>query len=683
MPNLFARLRPLKTPTFLTLILTVILSYLLLRWTLVVRDPDGNLGIVWIQFLAGLLPNLHHRKSGRMFTTAFALLSPGLLLYGEGGYLYLSALFAGAIFGIFLRQYISTFYGHPANDDDPVLRYFYINRPYKNSLEFTKNPRTAFLILAVFLLLDRLLAYFGTDPLTSWILQDTEYSSGISSKYAFALSLDSIGSWLSAFLYFFAEETSSHDTDPPGKHWRTGITAGFTGNLILGAIQGLAPSTDFPFTAGNAETFGVSAFFPDAASFGIGMPILFGFFFYQIHSRNWRISSRVLLSVAVFIALGLAGKYQSSGYWLLIIFQSALVIGLTYQRGFRNPIWKYSFIPFVVLGTISVLIGVYFIGGMDWSFTPWQLIREDASNAWTKGKTVSKMLEIFWKDGWVQTLSAWNWFKEAPVFGQGFGGFALHWIESGPRGAYPPNGIQDFALTSWVFLLLEGGILFFLLFFVWVGLESFTRTSYWFLPLLFFPVTFYEPWTSGAGILGFLLMWLLSASGPSTRTLPKWWMVPAFNLVCLLFGLGLTAKAFIRQSSQLQGPEFRYEERKTYQLSAKAKFQEKAGGRYHSFRSGTSWILGDKGNISLRIALDEAPKAGKPVYIRWIFSDQNGVELQSRSTPLTATVNQVGLGVPAGAKTLTAKVMRISWYQAGPSEFYIGTDDFDGLNRIR
>ncbi len=683
MPNLFARLRPLRTPTFLTLILTVVLSYLLLRWTLLVRNPDGNLGIVWIQFLAGLLPNLHHRKSGRVFTAAFALLAPGLLLYGEGGYLYLSALFAGAIFGIFLRQYVSTFYGHTANDDDPVLRYFYINRPYKNSLEFTNNPKTAFLCLAVFLLLDRLLAYFGTDPLTSWILQDTEYSAGISSKYAFALTLDTVGAWLSAFLYFWAEETSSHDTDPPVKLWRTGITAGFTANLILGTIQGLAPETDFPFTAGNAETFGVSGFFPDSASFAIGMPILYGFFLYQIHSRNWRRFSRILLTSGILFGLLLAGRFQSSGYTLLLVFQTALVIGLAYQKSFRNPIWKYSFLPFVILGTCGVLAGLYFAGGTEWSFTSWQLIREDASNAWTRGKGFSKTLEYFWKDGWIQTLSAWNWFKEAPVFGQGFGGFALHWIESGPRGAYPPAGIQDFSLSSWVFLLSDGGILFLLLFLAWIGIESYTRSSYWFLPLLFFPVTFFEPWTGGAGILGFLMVWLLSQLGASTRTLPKWWIVPAFNLVCLVFGLSLIVKSFVKLSSQLQGPEFRYEERKTYQLSAKTKYVEKAGGRYHLFHSGTAWVLGDKGNLSLRVALDEAPKPGKPVYIRWIFSDQNGVELQSRSTPLGGISTQIGLGVPGGAKFLTAKVLRISWYQAGPSEFLISTEDFDGLNRIR
>ncbi|TGK01996.1 hypothetical protein EHQ53_15540 [Leptospira langatensis] len=655
----------------------------MLRWTLLVRDPDGNLGIVWIQFLAGMIPNLHHRKSGRIFTAAFALLSPGLLLYGEGGYLYLSALFSGAVFGIFLRQYVSTFYAHTANDDDPVLRYFYINRPYKNSLEFTKNPKTGFLLIGVFLLFDRLLAYFGTDPITSWILPDLEYSAGISSKYAFALTLDGIGSWLSALLYFLAEETSSHDTDPPGKHWKTGITAGFTANLILGAMQGLAPETDFPFTAGNAETFGVSGFFPDAASFGLGMPILFGFFFYQIHSRNWRRFSRAILSIAVFLALGLAGRYQSTGYWLLLIFQTALVVGLSYQRSFRNPILKYSFIPIVILGTCAVLAGVYMIGGMDWSFTSWQLLREDASNAWVKGKTFSKFLEFFWKDGWIQTLSAWNWWKEMPFFGQGFGGFALHWIESGPRGGYPANGIQDFGLTSWIFLLSEGGLLFFLLFFVWVGLEAYTRSNYWFLPLLFFPVCFFEPWTGGAGILAFFLIWLLSSSAASTNTLPKWWMIPAFNLVCLVFGLALTVRSFVKLSSQLQGPEFRYEERKTYQLSAKAKNVEKLGARFHSFRSGASWILGDKGNISLRIALDEGPKPGKPVYIRWIFSDQNGVELQSRNTPLTSIASQVGLGVPGGAKFLTAKVLRTTWYQAGPSEFFISTEDFDGLNRIR
>lgn len=683
MPSIFARLRPLRTPTFLTLILSVILSYILLRWSLLVRNPDTSFGIACIQFVAGLLPNLHHRKSGRIFTAAFALLSPGLLLATETGYLYLSALFAGATLGVFLRQYVSTFYGHSVNEEDPVLRYFYINRPYKNSLDFTKNPKAGLLALFTFLLIERLLTYFGISPLTEGILQDTEYSAGISSKYAFGLTLDGLGAWLSAVIYFLAEETSSHDTDPPVKQWRTGILVGFTGNLILGALQGLSKETVFPFSSGNAETFGVSGFFPDAASFGIGMPILAGLFLYHVHSRNWRIITRVVLSISILIPLFLAGRFQGTGFWILLSLEGMVVAILSYQKGFRNPILKYSFIPLVFVGTVLLFLGMYFAGGFDWSPTAWQVFKEDILAAWHKGKGLSKILELYWKDGWVQTLSAWNWWKEAPVFGQGFGNFALRWIELGPRGSFPAHGLQDFALSSLVLLLSDGGILLFLLFATWIGFEAYLRGTYWTLLLLLFPIFFYQPWIGGAGSLGFLLFWILGSSGPSTRMLPKWWIVPAFNLLCLVFGLTIAMKTLVKLSSHAQGPEFRYEERKTFQLSAREKNTVKNGSRVHVFRSGTSWVLGDKNSVNLRVGLAHDPKPGKPIYIKWIFSDEKGVELQSRSTPLNAISNTVALAVPAGAKLLTAKVLRVSWMESGPAEFFISAEDFDGLNRIR
>nr|WP_243393302.1 hypothetical protein [Leptospira perolatii] len=680
---MFARLRPLRTPTFLTLLFAVFLTYLLLRWTLLVRNPEANLGLAWIQFLAGCLPNFYHRKTGRIWTVALVLLAPGLLSSVETGFLWVNSLLAGATFGVFLRQYVSTFYGHSTNDEDPVLRYFYINRPYKNSLSFTENPKTGLLVLLLACILERILHYFGTSSFTHLMLPDTEYSSGVSSKYAFALTLDGIGIWLSSVVYFMAEEISSHDTDPPVKHWRQGLALGFAGNLILGCLQALSGDTNFPFTPGNAETFGVTGFFPDANSFNLGMPILASVLFYYIHSRSWRLYSRVFLSAVILIPLFIAGRYSGTVYWILLILQVGMVVGLAYRRMVRNRILKYAFFPIVAACTLLVLIGVGWLGKWEWTPTAWQVLHEDFVNAWTKGKGFSKLLEFYWKDGWVQTLSAWNWFKEAPVFGQGFGGFALHWIELGPRGAFPQLGWQDFQLSSWILMMEEGGVFFFLLFGAWIGLEAFQRGHAWTLLLLLFPVTFYSPWTGGAGILGFLVFWILGSSQPSTKELPKWWIVPVFNLVCLLFGLILGVKTLISLSSKAQGAEFRYEERKTFQLSAKEKYVSKYGSKFHAFRSGVSWVIGDKGSLNFRVALSDDPKPGKPVYIRWKFWDQAGVELQARSIPLNGSTGQVSLSVPSGAKFLSAEIMRISLLEAGPNEFFVSTDDFDGLNRIR
>ncbi|TGK20213.1 hypothetical protein EHO61_05660 [Leptospira fluminis] len=655
----------------------------MLRWTLLVRNTDANFGVAWLQFIAGLLPNLHHRKSGRIFTAAFALFSPGLLLASANGTLYLSALFAGATLGVFLRQYVSTFYGHPSNEEDPLLRYFYINRPYKNSLEFTKNPKAGLLVALLFLVLERLLTYFGITPFTEGILQDTEFAPGISSKYAFALTLDGLGAWLSALLYFLAEETSSHDTDPPVKHWRTGILAGFTGSLILGMLQAIFPETDFPFSSGNALTFGVSGFFSDAAAFGIAMPILAGYFLYFVHSRNWRIVTRIVLTSAILLPMAIAGRFQGPGFWILTLLQSTVCTGLSYQGGIRNRIWKFAFLPIVLLVSVGLFVGMYFLGGQEWSPTACHLFHDHWAQAWSKGKGISKFLELSWKDGWIQTLSAWNWWKEAPFFGHGFGSFALRWIELGPKGSIPAFGQQDFSLSSLAFLLNEGGVTFFLLFFVWIGFESFSRGTYWTLLLLVFPIFFFLPWVGAAGSLAFLLFYILGSSGASTRMLPKWWIIPIFNLVCLIFGIGITMKTLVRLSGLAQGPEFRYEERKTFQLSAKEKNVSKNGIRVHSFRSGTSWVIGDKNAVNLRVLLPIDPKPGKPVYLKWVFSDEKGIELQSRSTPLPNVSNAVSLTVPSGAKFLTGKILRMSWFEAGPSEFLISTEDFDGLNRIR
>lgn len=134
MSGLFNRLKLLRTPTFFGLILCSVFSYLLFRSFLFVRETEGVVVIGTIQFLFGFIPNLYHRKTGRIFTMAGALILPGLLYEKTAIFGSLSGLFAGAIFGIFLRQYISTFHTQTVNEDDPIFRFFIstdlTNHPY-------------------------------------------------------------------------------------------------------------------------------------------------------------------------------------------------------------------------------------------------------------------------------------------------------------------------------------------------------------------------------------------------------------------------------------------------------------------------------------------------------------------------------------------------------------------------
>lgn len=55
---------------------------------------------------------------------AGALVLPGLLYDKTVIFGSLSGLFAGAILGIFLRQYISTFHSQTVNEEDPIFRFF-------------------------------------------------------------------------------------------------------------------------------------------------------------------------------------------------------------------------------------------------------------------------------------------------------------------------------------------------------------------------------------------------------------------------------------------------------------------------------------------------------------------------------------------------------------------------------
>ncbi|MGQ2872634.1 hypothetical protein ACT533_19045, partial [Leptospira santarosai] len=240
MSGLFNRLKLLRTPTFFGLILCSVFSYLLFRSFLFVRETEGVVVIGTIQFLFGFIPNLYHRKTGRIFTMAGALILPGLLYDKTAIFGSLSGLFAGAIFGIFLRQYISTFHTQTVNEDDPIFRFFYINRPYKSSLPFHQNPKTGILIFLALLLLERFFIYFNAPPFKGFGILDTVYLPGISSRYAFGLSLDFLGSWALPVLYFLAEESSSHESDSPVKYWRQGLFTGLFLNIILFLIQDLA-----------------------------------------------------------------------------------------------------------------------------------------------------------------------------------------------------------------------------------------------------------------------------------------------------------------------------------------------------------------------------------------------------------------------------------------------------------
>ncbi|MBM9500670.1 hypothetical protein JWG44_10470 [Leptospira sp. 201903071] len=687
MPGLFNKLKPLRTPTFFGLILCSILSYILFRSFLFVRETEGS-GIVaigLIQFLFGLIPNLYHRKPGRLFTMAGALILPGLLYEKEAVFGSLSGLFAGATFGIFLRQYISTFHSQTVNEEDPIFRFFYINRPYKSSLPFYQNPKTGILAFIALLLLERFFVYFNAPPFKGFGILDTVFLPGVSSRYAFGLSLDFFGSWMLAILYFLAEESSSHESDSPIKYWRQGIFAGVFLNILMFLIQGLTRSSALPFTPMIGDSYLVSGLLGEVGSLNWFFPLLISYFFYYLHSRSWRTPTTILLGFGLILPFVVLGKHFSAGAWILLFSSLLYAFSISYFPKIRNKWWRWSYIPTCVVLWFGWIVFLIWLGSFSWSYEPWQ----EFHLAWSKGYrgpagNLGRFLDLFWGEGWIQTRAAWNWAKPSLWFGNGIGSFALNWIDSRSVNLVPPGGIREFFLSSFVFLFHDGGILFSLVFLVWIGLEIAYR-NHWKVLILLLPIVFFfMPWTGSSGAAAFFCLWLITSSAPLSRQLHRGFG-GGFNLLALILGSVFLFYSLIQIAPNLRGPEFRYAELKTYQLMAKKQNQNQNGIRFHEFSSGATWVLGGKAPINLRAFVPASQKISKEdkTYVRWSFLDPNWIEIQSKTLPLFLNPSAVGLIVPDRAKYLRAEILSGSVFESQIETFGIFAEDFDGLNRVR
>lgn len=687
MPGIFNKLRPLRTPTFFGLILCSLLSLILFRSFLFVRETEGSgiAAIAALQFLFGLVPNLYHRKPGRMFTAAGALVLPGLLYDKNVIFLSLSGLFAGAVLGIFLRQYISTFHSQTVNEEDPIFRFFYINRPYKSSLPFYQNPKTGLLIFLGFYLLERFFVYFNAPPFKGFGILDTVYLPGISSRYAFGLSLDFFGAWMLAVLYFLAEEASSHESDSPVKYWRQGLFAGVFLNILMLLIQTTARRSAIPFTPEEGGRFLTTGFLGDPGSLNWLFPLLIGYFFLYLHTRSWRTRTKVLLSAGLTLPFFVTGGQYGAGSWLLFV--SLLLYGFSvgYFPKIRNKWWRWSYVPVCILILIGWTAGMIWIGSFPWSFDGWQ----ELNQTWTKGYrgpsgNVMRFLESFAGESWIQTRAAWNWAKQSVWIGNGPGTFALNWIDARPSNSVPPGGIQSLGLNSFVFLFHEGGILFTLVFLSWVALEILLR-NHWKQSILLLPVVLcFMPWTGAFGVAPFFCLWLITSSAPQTRQIHRAFG-GGFNLAVLILSSVVLFYSLVQIAPNLRGPEFRYAELKTYQLMAKKPNRIQNGIRFHEFSSGAVWVLAGKAPINLRAFVPEDQKLNpnEKIYVRWSFLGTDWIEIQSKTLPLFSYASGVGLNVPERAKYLKAEILSDSPFFDKADSFGIFAEDFDSLNRVR
>ena len=616
--------------------------------------------VIGIQFGISFIPYLFNSGWGRIITiiSGLTMVRLGPILGIQSQLITLMGVFLGGVFGNLILNFIQYY------------------RSKKSELNFENNSMSLelfnsnllLILFLVILTLDRFLIYFNAPYFNGFGILETMFVPGVSSKEAFALSMESICNLLFPLLFFYAEQISNSDKEKIIKDFRAGVLIGLFIQFIILFLQIYWNENLFAENTNlSLEAHRVMGLFRDSGSSTWIIPILC-FFCYEDILENKKLIYSSLLGL-ILIQL-LIAPYQGRGFWLIFFF-GLLALGfmLLKKNAIKLTLKNYLSVFFVIF---VVLIILYQIpkapnSSLDRLLSiPFKIISILQNSA-------SSMSEID-PHRYYFNLAAWNLFLQEPLFGNGIGSHILNLKDTKLKIYTPENKIDN---PSFYFgVISEIGIMGVIILILYT-LNRFQIKKNILLALFLLPafsIGYHIVHPDGAFVI--LLIWTIWFGLELGKS--KWTLV--FNLVIffiLLLFFGNTISQVLRQE---KFPEFRKENIHSYQLSAYEWNKEK----YHVFKGKVIWRLGKLKKIDLKVFLDNSTSK-QTLKQKWTFLDKNRQSIREFEITVTKEIqNSIQIEKPKDSYYLQVEELN----ESGKTQFYgdvpfcIPSKTFSKMNRI-
>ena len=592
-----------------------------------------------IQFAMPFVFYIISPRLGRIMTVTCALLLVRVAaIFGiQSPFITLMGVFLGGVFGNFIREIITYFRIRKSN----------LQNTYTGYLPLLKNPLFLLISFLLILTLDRFLILFNAPYLKSFGILETMYVKGVSSKEAFAISMETITHLLFPLLYFYSEELREEDKTKFRNDWKLGALIGLGihfGIMLLQIFWNrnfLATNTNLSLEANR-----VMGLFRDSGSSTWIVPVLCFIFYKSLPEKditgswsltfiNRKISSKtrskdLLAKKKYFLLLPIIAiqfilaPYQGRGFWLL------LLVGIVFLL---YSIWKENRerIPninrFWVLATFGLFLIILY-----------QIPR-------TTGSTFDKLLLIPIKfTSMVQAkenpflavdsqryyfnLAAWKVFLQNPFFGDGVGSFVVN-LKDPTLGLFIPENKIDNP-SFFMGILSEIGIVGLTLITLYVVVTVSIRENILLLILLILSLSF------GYHVVqpdsGFVILLVLFIGFKEKIKADVDYRLRITMIIQISFIVFHSVFQVIRQDRL---PEFRQAKLNAYQLLAYEQNRGKANNPYHIFKGKTIWALAGADGIELDAFLDNSTSK-KTLRQKWTVLGKN----QKPITDLEITIEK-------------------------------------------
>jgi hypothetical protein len=511
----------------------------------------------------------------------------------------LMGVFLGGVFGNFAREILIYYRNRKSN----------LQNTDTNYLPLLANPLLILIIFLLILTLDRFLIYFNAPYSKGFGILETMFVKGVSSKEAFALSMETITHLLFPLLYFYSENLRSVDKEEIRRDWKLGILIGIG---IQFGIMLLQVFWNRNFLAGNTnlslEANRVMGFFRDSGSATWIIPVLCFIFYKDLLStkRFFYIPLVFLIVLQMLIA-----PYQGRGFWLLFLLGLLFLLIMIWDKN-RKRLPGFSHYLALLALCLFVIILYQIPKPPDSTLSKLLTIPTKVISLALAGENP---ILAFDPHRYYFNLSALKVFLENPFFGSGIGSFIVNLKDPTLALFIPDNKIDN--PSFFLGILSEVGFFGVILLILYTVITISIRENLFLFVLLIPALSFGYHVVQPDGGFAILLILLVGFKEKVDKD-KKYRLRITMSILILLF-LIHTVVQVIKQG---RVPEFRQAKLGSYQLLAYEVNRGEANNRYHIFKGKTIWILAGADGIELDAFLDNSTSK-KSLRQKWTVLNKN------------------------------------------------------------